>query len=59
MNGMQLAASLRNILNRNFAITLVSADEIPNDENLFDYIFEKPVPMKKIHEIYHENMNLD
>jgi len=59
MNGMQLAASLRTLRNRNFTITLVSADEIENDEKLFDFTIEKPVPMKKILEIYQENLNFN
>jgi len=52
MDGIQLATVLRTIPNRKFNITLVSADEIENEENLFNYIFEKPVPLKKIIDIY-------
>jgi len=36
MNGIQLASQLRAIKNMNFKIILISADEILNEDNLFD-----------------------
>jgi len=51
MGGIQLATNLRAIRNGNFNITLVSADEIENEDNLFDSMIEKPVPLKKMLDI--------
>jgi len=52
MSGTQLATHLRSIRNVVFNIILVSADELENDDKLFDFVIEKPIPMKKMEEFY-------
>jgi len=59
MDGIQLALNLRKIQNKTFYISLISAGEIEDENKLFDSIFEKPLPLKKMAEIYNNNLHLN
>jgi len=36
----------------NFNLILISADEIKDEDKIFDSVYEKPVPLKKMVELF-------
>jgi len=54
MNGLEMAAKIRQLkFCKKIKIVLITADEV-SDNNFFDAIIEKPIPVIKLKEMYYE-----
>lgn len=57
MGGIQLAKELRKLnIQQKFYIVLVTAEEYEDKENIFDYIYYKPLPGSTIKMLFNEIM---
>lgn len=52
LDGIQLAKKLKSYNSKESYIVLVSAEEYENEENLFNEVYLKPLPLKNLKSIY-------